>query len=263
MGQDADMHRRLTLRPSHALAALAALVIAAAACGDTEPPKGEVGIASEPSVAFASPHDGDAVANPVEVAFEAHGFALEPAGEVHDDAGHLHVMVDVPCVEPGQAIPRDASHVHFGMGQSEGRLDLEAGTHTLCLQAGDGTHTALDLTDEITIEVDDTPSVAFLEPASGAQVTSPVAVRLAAFNLALEPAGEVHDHAGHLHLMVDVPCVEPGQPIPRDDQHVHLGQGQAETSLTLPPGEHTLCLQAGDGVHAALPATREVTFTVS
>ena len=139
---------------------------------------------------------------------------------------------------------------------------MAAGAHTLCLQAGDGVHTALDLTDEISITVDDSPSVAFVEPANAATVASPVALKLAAYNFTLEPAGEVHEGAGHLHVMVDVPCVEPGQPIPKDDQHVHLGTGQTETELTLAPGAHTLCLQAGDGVHTALAITREITITV-
>jgi hypothetical protein len=62
--------------------------------------------------------------------------------------------------------------------------------------------------------------------------------------------------------MVDAPCVEPGTVIPNDAQHVHLGAGQTSTELPLPAGEHTLCLQAGDGAHTALDTTREVTFTV-
>jgi hypothetical protein len=254
------MTRRTAIRWTVALAALA---LAAAACGDTEPPEGEGTGGSEASVAFASPHDGDTVSNPVAVSFEVHGFTLEPAGEVHEHAGHLHVMVDTPCVEPGQPIPKDATHVHFGKGQTDGKIDLPAGKHTLCLQAGDGTHTALDLTDEIQVDVDDTPSVAILEPANDAQVTSPVALKLAAFNFTVEPAGAVRAGAGHLHVMVDVPCVEPGQPIPKDDQHVHLGQGQTDATLTLPPGPHTLCVQAGDGAHTALPITREVSVTVA
>jgi hypothetical protein len=63
--------------------------------------------------------------------------------------------------------------------------------------------------------------------------------------------------------MVDVPCVEPGQVIPKDDSHVHLGSGALTLDLPLASGEHTLCLQAGDGAHTALPITREITFTVS
>lgn len=245
--------------------AVAALSLLAAACGDTddtadEPTSTEA--PAGPSVAFAGPSNGTSVTNPVQMKFSTVGFELEPAGEVSEGHGHLHVMVDVPCIAPGQPIPKDAQHVHFGKGQTEGAIDLAAGKHTLCLQAGDGAHMALDLTDEITVTVDDSPSVAFLAPAGGATVTSPVALTLAAYNFTIEPAGAVADGRGHLHVMVDVPCIEPGQPIPKDDQHVHLGQGQTTTELTLAAGEHTLCLQAGDGAHTALPITREITFTV-
>lgn len=49
--------------------------------------------------------------------------------------------------------PRDTDYVHFGRGQSDGTVYLEAGTHELCLQVGDGTHVALDVTDTVTVEV--------------------------------------------------------------------------------------------------------------
>ena len=245
-------------------AAFAALSLLAAACGDDDAATTTTTVAgpAEASVAFAAPAEGASVTNPVPVEFTVEGFTLEPAGEVHEGAGHLHVMVDFPCLAAGEAIPRDAQHVHFGKGQTEGAIDVAAGEHTLCLQAGDGTHTALDLTHEITVTVDDSPSVAFLEPAKGATVKSPVPLKLAAFNFTVEPAGEVHEGAGHLHVMVDVPCLAPGEVIPKDDQHVHLGTGQTETELALAPGEHTLCLQAADGLHTALDITREVTITV-
>jgi hypothetical protein len=91
--------------------------------------------------------------SPFEVAMEADGFTVEPAGQVREGAGHLHLMVDAGCVASGEEIPEDASHVHFGDGSTETELDLPAGEHTLCLQAGDGVHTALDLTNQITITV--------------------------------------------------------------------------------------------------------------
>lgn len=254
------MHRIRLLR---AAAALVALTLLTAACGDTKDASSATEAAPKSqSVAFASPADGAAVSNPVAVSFKTTGFTLEPAGDVHEGAGHLHVMVDLPCLLVGQVIPKDAQHVHFGTGQSEGAIDLAAGKHTLCLQAGDGAHTALDLTKEISVTVDDSPSVAFLEPARAAVVSSPITVKLAAFNFVLEPAGEVHQGAGHLHVMVDVACLAAGQVIPKDEQHVHLGQGQTEAELPLAPGEHTLCLQAADGAHTALNVTREVTVTV-
>jgi hypothetical protein len=39
------------------------------------------------------------------------------------------------------------------------------------------------------------------------------------------------------------------QPIPSDYNHIHLGNGQTETVLTLPAGTHTLQLLLGDHQH--------------
>jgi hypothetical protein len=97
------------------------------------------------------------------------------------------------------------------------------------------------------------PSVTFVSPADGATVSSPVTVKLAAENFTIEPAGDVHTGAGHLHIMVDAECLAAGEIIPKDDTHLHYGQGQLEATLDLAPGAHTLCLQAGDGAHTALP----------
>jgi hypothetical protein len=104
-------------------------------------------------VSIASPEDGATVESPFGVSMEADGFTIEPVGEVREGAGHLHLMVDAGCVAPGQEIPDDASHLHFGDGSTETELDLPVGEHTLCLQAGNGAHTALDHTDQITITV--------------------------------------------------------------------------------------------------------------
>jgi hypothetical protein len=99
----------------------------------------------------------------------------------------------------------------------------------------------------------------------GDTVDSPVTVQWSAENFIIEPAGEVRDGAGHLHIMVNVPCIPAGEIILADDNHLHYGMGQTEATLELPPGEYTLCLQAGDGIHAALPgdgATHVVRITV-
>ena len=104
-------------------------------------------------VFFAQPLDGSSVPVPVPVAMRAEGLVIEPADPVRDGAGHFHVVIDAACVEPGQTIPADATHVHFGKGQTEATLDLEAGEHTLCLQAGDGAHRAVGATDRVTVAV--------------------------------------------------------------------------------------------------------------
>ncbi len=109
-----------------------------------------------PRVFFASPADGATVSSPVHVTLGAEHFTVEPAGAVKPGAGHLHIMVDTPCVAAGSTIPKDAQHLHYGKAQLAADLELPAGKHTLCLQAADGAHTALagaGLTQQITLTV--------------------------------------------------------------------------------------------------------------
>jgi hypothetical protein len=94
--------------------------------------------------------------------------------------------------------------------------------------------------------------VTFMEPKDGAEVTSPMHVKMSAENFTIEPAGAVNSGRGHLHIMVDTDCVQAGQVIPKDDTHLHFGQGQTEADLQLTSGSHRLCLQAADGAHVAL-----------
>ena len=112
--------------------------------------------AGKSRVFFTSPTDKATVGSPVKVTMGAEGFTIEPAGEVKAGAGHLHIMVDTDCVAAGQAVPKDDTHLHFGKGQTEAELKLSPGSHTLCLQAGDGAHVAVageGMTQKITITV--------------------------------------------------------------------------------------------------------------
>lgn len=109
----------------------------------------------EASVYFTSPEDGAVVTSPVQVSFEAMGFTIEPSGEVVEGAGHMHIMVNTDCLPAGEIIPSDDNHLHYGGGQTEAEVELAPGEYTLCLQAADGIHAALDLTDTITITVEE------------------------------------------------------------------------------------------------------------
>ena len=214
--------------------------------------------APDQSVAFFDPLDGTTVSSPFEVVMTASGLVVEPSGEVNDDAGHFHILVDTDFVPAGQIIPTDEQHLHYGKGQTAISLELEPGAHTLRLQFADGLHTALEgdqYRDTITViveEGDQTPSVNFETPADGVTVSSPFDVVMAATGLIVEPSGEVNDGAGHFHILVDTDFVPAGQVIPTDDRHLHYGQGQTAVSLELEPGEHTLRLQFADGLHTAL-----------
>lgn len=149
----------MKIRATTALLVVLALVLLGACGGDSDDTDEAAGgtateeAAANGEVSFTEPEDGAEVSTPVLVKMEAKDFTIEPAGEVREGAGHFHIMVDTECVAAGQVIPNDATHVHFGKAQTEAELPLPAGEHELCLQAADGAHTALDLTDEITIEV--------------------------------------------------------------------------------------------------------------
>jgi len=107
--------------------------------------------------------------------------------------------------------------------------------------------------------------VFFTNLSDGATVSSPLKVTMSSANFAIQPAGEIVDGTGHLHIIVDADCTPVGEVVLKDETHLHYGQGQLEAELVLTPGQHTLCLQAANGAHIALPGTgmtQKVTVTV-
>lgn len=96
------------------------------------------------------------------------------------------------------------------------------------------------------------PRVWFITPEDGATVTSPVSFEFGAENIAIEPKGEIRPHSGHHHIGVDTECLPPGEIIPEADPWIHFGDASSVIEMQLPPGEHTLALQIGDGEHRTL-----------
>jgi hypothetical protein len=92
-------------------------------------------------------------------------------------------------------------------------------------------------------------TVAILSPRNGDVVSSPVKVVFDLQGMTLAPAGDPTPNSGHHHLLVDVPAPDLGQPIPKDEQHLHFGKAQTEAEITLTPGQHTLQLLLGDSNH--------------
>ena len=98
--------------------------------------------------------------------------------------------------------------------------------------------------------------VFFIEPADGATIKAkaadglvPVAVKMGVEGMKVEAAGKVVENSGHHHIIVDADATPEGQAVPKDEQHIHYGKGQTETTLHLPPGKHTLKLQFANGAH--------------
>ena len=82
------------------------------------------------------------------------------------------------------------------------------------------------------------------------QVESPFKVEMKAQNLIVEPAiMGIREGAGHFHIIIDGPLSPPGTPIAKNETHIHYGNGESETILDLPVGEHTLGLQFSKGDH--------------
>ncbi|MGH8172697.1 MAG: DUF4399 domain-containing protein [Rhodanobacteraceae bacterium] len=110
----------------------------AAAMARTKAPAGA-------SVSILSPQDGATVGQDVKVTFGVEGMAIKPAGDPTPNTGHHHLLIDAKELPPLDApIPNDATHKHYGKGQTEDTIHLEPGTHTLQLDFGDTAHRQFD-----------------------------------------------------------------------------------------------------------------------
>ncbi|MEL6374932.1 MAG: DUF4399 domain-containing protein [Pseudomonadota bacterium] len=125
----------------------------------------------------------------------------------------------------------------------------------------------------LTVSAQETPSapnasVYFINLKDGDTVSSPVTVQFGLKNMGVAPAGTEKANTGHHHLLVDRPPLGKGpdgadeltNALPSDDNHLHFGKGQTETTLTLKPGKHTMQLVMGDWTH--VPHKRPVVSEV-
>ncbi len=115
--------------------ALAALIISGAAvAGDSPAPK-------KAYLYIGWPNDGEVIrSNNFKVWFGLRNMGVAPAGVEKPLTGHHHLIVDAPLPPMDQEIPADRNHLHFGKGQTETRITLEPGTHTLQLLLADYNH---------------------------------------------------------------------------------------------------------------------------
>jgi hypothetical protein len=94
-------------------------------------------------------------------------------------------------------------------------------------------------------------AVYFINLKDGETVTSPFKVQFGLSGMGIAPVGVQNERTGHHHLLIDTKLSdeELKRPIAADAKHVHFGGGQTETTVTLPPGSHTLQLVLGDWSH--------------
>lgn len=105
---------------------------------------------------IVSPSDGDTVGKTFTVVFGLKGMGVAPAGIEKEHTGHHHLLVDYKEL-PQAGLPMGDGPMHFGKGQTETELTLEAGEHTLQLILGNHLHvphTPMVVSEKITITVE-------------------------------------------------------------------------------------------------------------
>jgi hypothetical protein len=83
----------------------------------------------------------------------------------------------------------------------------------------------------------------------GAKVKSPIAIEFGIEGMEVVPAGPITKGTGHHHLIINSGFTAPGTVIPADENNIHFGQGQTNTTLELQPGTYLLTMQFANGIH--------------
>ncbi|NCF27884.1 MAG: DUF4399 domain-containing protein [Gammaproteobacteria bacterium] len=121
-----------TLTASIAFAAL--IIGGTAVAGDSPAPKNAY-------LYIGWPNDGEMVRKSnFRVWFGLRNMGVAPASVKKSKTGHHHLIIDAPLPPMDEEIPSDKHHLHFGKGQTETRVTLTPGTHTLQLLLGDHNH---------------------------------------------------------------------------------------------------------------------------
>jgi hypothetical protein len=115
------------------LAAAAAVIPTAALAQSTAP--------GDAYLYIIWPNDGQRIKGAFWCRFGLRNMGIARAGDKTPNAGHHHLFVDLnEEIKAGDVIPSDKNHIHFGAGQSEARIELPPGRHTLQLVLGDAEH---------------------------------------------------------------------------------------------------------------------------
>jgi hypothetical protein len=94
--------------------------------------------------------------------------------------------------------------------------------------------------------------VYIISPKDGATLSCPFVVQFGLRGMGVAPAGVRFANSGHHHLLIDSDApTDLNARLTANDQLIHFGKGQTQTTLTLPPGKHTLQLLLGDDNHLA------------
>lgn len=92
-------------------------------------------------VYFIWPGEGMAVGQAFWLRMGLRNMGVAPKGTDIASTGHHHVLIDVDLpANMNEPIASDRQHLHFGAGETEARIELPPGRHTLQLLLGDKDH---------------------------------------------------------------------------------------------------------------------------
>lgn len=112
--------------------------------------------------------------------------------------------------------------------------------------------------------VPDSAHVFFKNLKNGQTVSSPFKVEMGVAGMSVDTAGTVREGSGHHHLLIDAgDSLAAGTTVPKDSTHLHFGNAQTETELSLAPGKHQLTLQFADGLHRSYGSKLAHSITVN
>ena len=105
-------------------------------------PEGQGRQPSPPDAAvyFVYPTKGESIYPNSTIRFGLRNMGVAPAGVAKPNTGHHHLLIDVDTPPLDQPLPSDLNHIHFGNGQTEKKITLSPGKHTLQLVLADERH---------------------------------------------------------------------------------------------------------------------------
>jgi hypothetical protein len=96
-------------------------------------------------VYFIWPGDGSVVRGGFWVRMGLRNMGVAPKGTDIPNTGHHHILIDTELPENmKEPVPSDRNHLHFGAGETEARIELPPGRHTLQLLLADKDHVPHD-----------------------------------------------------------------------------------------------------------------------